>query len=176
MRVISGKYRGKRVTPPKNFPSRPTTDMAKEGLFNILENRIYWEDLNVLDLFSGTGNISVEFLSRGVKGVLSIDVNPISTRHLAKLKDEFDDDNWTILRRDVFRFLSHHSVKYELIFADPPFELKGVERLPELVFDNDLLKSEGILIIEHGREISFKNHARCTDERNYGGVFFSFFS
>ena len=175
MRIISGKYRGKKITPPKNFPSRPTTDSAKEGLFNILENRVEWDALEVLDLFAGTGNISSEFLSRGAKKVFSVDLHPGSVKHMFKVKTELDDDNWMINRMDVFKFLLKNPFKFDLIFADPPFGLKGVDTLPDLIFKKDVLNEEGILIIEHGRETDYSSHQKFKELRNYGGVHFSFF-
>ena len=176
MRIISGKYKGKRLFPPKNFPSRPTTDMAKEGLFNILENKLHWEEIRCLDLFAGTGNISMELLSRGCLSVLSVDNHPLTFRHLTKMKTELDDNNWSIQRKDAYKFIAEYSLKFDLIFADPPFGLKGVEEIPDRIFGKPIIEDDGMLIIEHGKEISFKDHSRFNDERNYGGVCFSFFS
>jgi 16S rRNA (guanine966-N2)-methyltransferase len=175
MRIVSGKYKGKRFSPPKKFPSRPTTDFAKESLFNILENQLYWEDIKVLDLFAGTGNISIEFLSRGANAVLSVDSHSLCIRHLNKMQEELDDDNWQILRKDAFRFIQDNGSKFDLIFADPPFGLKGVEQLPDMIFEANRLNEDGLLIIEHGQETDFSHHARLDEVRNYGGVFFSFF-
>jgi 16S rRNA (guanine(966)-N(2))-methyltransferase RsmD len=176
VRVVSGKYRGKRFSPPKKFPSRPTTDFAKEALFNILENRLDWEDIKVLDLFAGTGNISIEFLSRGVAQVLSIEAHSVCVRHMHKLNAELNDDNWSIMRRDAFRYVEEANLAYDLIFADPPFGLKNVDTLPDLVFEHEKLAEDGLLIIEHGKENDFTSHPRFEDVRGYGGVFFSFFS
>ncbi|MCB9224815.1 MAG: 16S rRNA (guanine(966)-N(2))-methyltransferase RsmD [Crocinitomicaceae bacterium] len=176
MRIVSGKYKGKRFSPPKKFPSRPTTDFAKESLFNILENQLYWEDIKVLDLFAGTGNISVEMLSRGASSVLSVDIHPVCIRHLNKMQEELSDGNWRILKKDAFKFLAEHPTKYDLIFADPPFGLKGVDTLPDLVFEGEKLSQDGLLIIEHGKENDFSTHAHFKEVRNYGGVNFSFFS
>lgn len=175
MRIVSGKYKGKRFSPPKKFPSRPTTDFAKESLFNILENQIYWDETKVLDLFAGTGNISIEFLSRGAEQVLSIDSHPVCIRHLSKMQDELGDEKWQILRKDAFKFLESCSKQFDLIFADPPFGLKGVEQLPSLIFERNLLSKDGLLIIEHGQESDFSDLDEFEDIRNYGGVFFSFF-
>lgn len=175
MRVISGKYKGKRVSPPKKFPSRPTTDMAKEGLFNILDNQYYWEDLKILDLFAGTGNISIEFLSRGVGNVLSVDSHPLVIRHLNKLQDEFEEESWYVLRKDAFKFIEENNQRFDIIFADPPFKDDKSTQLPDLILDNNLLTEDGIFVLEHGQENSFESHPRLTDSRNYGGVFFSFF-
>ncbi|UKN01436.1 16S rRNA (guanine(966)-N(2))-methyltransferase RsmD [Paracrocinitomix mangrovi] len=176
MRIVSGKYKGRRIDPPKKFPSRPTTDMAKEGLFNILTNQIDWEDVKVLDLFAGTGNVSVEFLSRGAKSVLSVDKHPICIKHLNALQETFADENWMILRKDVFQLIDNAQQKFDLIFADPPFNLKGLNQLPDLILKSGLLDQGGIIVIEHGQEVSFEEHPNLTDSRKYGGVFFSFFS
>jgi 16S rRNA (guanine966-N2)-methyltransferase len=175
LRVVSGKYRGRRFNPPKKFPSRPTTDMAKEALFNILENKYEWDNLKVLDLFSGTGNISIEFLSRGVKEVVSVEKHHICIRHLNKLKTDFEVTNWSILKKDAFKFISDFPLKFDIVFADPPFDHEETKNLPDLIYASDILTSEGVLIIEHGRENSFKSHPKCSDTRNYGGVFFSIF-
>lgn len=175
MRVISGKYRGKRFNPPKKFPSRPTTDQAKEALFNILSNRYDLEECKVLDLFAGTGSISLEFLSRECKSVLSIDKHPISIRFINQLVEDIKEDNWFVLRKDVFSFLEGHSDTYDIIFADPPFGIKGGSELPQKIFDQRLLNNDGLLIIEHGRESDFSHITQFTEIRKYGGVNFSFF-
>lgn len=175
MRVVSGKYKGKRFAPPKNFPSRPTTDFAKEALFNILINRFDFEDLEVLDLFAGTGSISLEFLSRDAKRVTSVDNHTVSVKFLDKMSKELNDPNWSILKKDCFEFLESANSKYDLIFADPPFDLKGVSSIPDLVFGKSLLNESGLLIIEHGRENAFEGVTQFREMRNYGGVRFSFF-
>ncbi|MEO9532928.1 MAG: 16S rRNA (guanine(966)-N(2))-methyltransferase RsmD [Crocinitomicaceae bacterium] len=175
MRIVSGKYRGKRVFPPKKFPSRPTTDYAKEALFNILENKIDWEECNVLDLFAGTGNISAEFLSRGAKKVLSIDKNPICIKHLHSVKKELNDENWFIQRNEVNHFVLKCEEQFEVIFADPPFGIKGLAELIDRIFEEGVLTADGMLILEHGKENSFEDHPKFSSERDYGGVQFSFF-
>ncbi|MEX1001667.1 MAG: 16S rRNA (guanine(966)-N(2))-methyltransferase RsmD [Crocinitomicaceae bacterium] len=175
MRVVSGKYRGKRFYPPKKFPSRPTTDFAKEGLFNILNNQLNWEEVVVLDLFAGTGAIGLECLSRGAKSVLSIEKHPVAIRHLNKIRENFPDEDWRILKKDVFAFIAENSGPYDLILADPPFDMEGVEKLPDLIFQSSLLSKNGVLVLEHSKKESFKTNERWIDERNYGGVSFSFF-
>ena len=175
MRIIGGKYKGKRVQSPKKFPSRPTTDMAKEALFGILDSRYHWENKDVLDLFAGTGNISLEFLSRGVQSVLSVDVHPIAIKHLNKILKEWEIVNWSILKKDAIKFITAAHQKFDIIFADPPFALKNLPELPDLIFSSDLLNQEGIFILEHGRENDFQQHPYFTEMRNYGGVVFSFF-
>lgn len=175
MRVISGKYKGKRFNPPRNFPSRPTTDFAKSALFNILNNQFDFESCIVLDLFSGTGSISLECISRGAKQVTSVDNHNVSVKFLNHMKADLNEKNWFIHRGDAFEFLKHESSKYDIIFADPPFAMKGQQQIAELVFEKQLLQPEGLLIIEHGRENSFENITQFKEMRNYGGVQFSFF-
>lgn len=175
MRVVSGKYKGKRFFPPKRFPSRPTTDMAKEALFGIIDSKVYFEKLDVLDLFSGTGNISVEFLSRGVGKVVGVDQNMKAIRFQRKLCDELDEKNWQIIKHDAFNYIELSAQKFDIIFADPPYGLPGSEKLPELIFEHGLLVEDGLLVIEHGNEVSFKGSPNFKRTRNYGGVQFSFF-
>lgn len=175
MRVVSGKYRGKRVFPPKKFPSRPTTDYAKEALFNILENKLDWEACNILDLFAGTGNISAEFLSRGANKVVSIDKHPTCIKHLHVVKKELKDENWFIQRNEVNHYILKCDEKFEVVFADPPFGIKGLEELVNRIFEEDILTEDGILIVEHGRENTFTEHPKFKNVRDYGGVNFSFF-
>jgi len=176
LRVISGKYKGRKFYPPKKFPSRPTTDYAKESLFNILENRVYWDEIKVLDLFAGTGSISLEFISRGTNSVLSIDSHPTAIRHLNKLKSDFDEPKWSIYKQDVFKWLKDNTAQFDLIFADPPFGLKGVEELPTIILEKEMLAEGGHLIIEHGRETVYTDHPNFKEVRDYGGVNFSFFT
>lgn len=176
MRVVSGKYRGRRIDPPKNFPSRATTDLAKESLFNILQNQYEWEGKEVLDLFAGTGSVSLEFISRGVQSVLSVEKHPIAVRHLNKESAALSEEHWMVLRKDVFRFLDENSKSYPIIFADPPFDLPNLAKLPDLILEGNHLEEEGVFILEHSKNNSFKEHPRLVDERRYGGVYFSFFS
>lgn len=161
--------------PPKNFPSRPTTDFAKEALFNILENRFEFDNLSILDLFSGTGSIGLEFLSRGAKNVLSIDNHHISCKFLKTSQESLNEKNWQIRKQDAAQFLKQTSLKFDIIFADPPYEMKGTEELAEIVFSKHLLNKDGILILEHGRHTSFEKITQFKELRNYGGVHFSFF-
>lgn len=175
MRIIGGKYKGKRILPPKKFPSRPTTDMAKEALFNILQNQIYFEDAKVLDLFAGTGNISLEFLSRGAMEVLSIEKHPLVIKHLNKIQKEWEIEGWSILRKDVFKAIEELDQSFNVIFADPPFQMRETADLPDFILNSNLIKKGGLLIIEHGQENSYSEHQDLTDTRRYGGVYFSFF-
>ena len=175
MRIIGGKYKGKRFVPPKNFPSRPTTDFAKEALFNILENRYSFEELDILDLYAGTGSISMEFLSRDAKTITSIDNHFVSFKFIKKTQESLNQHNWIIKKTDATNFLEQTPLKFDLIFADPPFDLKGTKEIPEIIFSRKILRPNGLLIIEHGRENNFKKTPQFSDVRNYGGVHFSFF-
>lgn len=175
MRVISGKFRGKNFFPPKGFPSRPTTDAAKEALFNILDSRVYFDKLDILDLFAGTGSISLEFLSRGVGQVLSVDSHNVSYNYLLKLKAEMGCENWQILRQNAFTFVEKCPQKFDIIFADPPYGLNGVATLPQQIFNHSLLVEDGTLVIEHGQETNFSGTPFFKETRSYGGVMFSFF-
>ena len=176
MRIIRGKYKTRRFKVPKGFPSRPTTDFAKEGLFNILENKIDLENLKILDLCFGTGNISVEFLSREAGTVTAVDSNFNCVRHLKKVCNDLDCANEiTILKSDMLKFLEKTSEKYDLIFTDPPFANKDHDKIVETVFDRDLLNEDGLLIIEHGKETNLENITHFQFSRKYGNVVFSFF-
>lgn len=175
MRIISGKHKGFRFNPPKFFTSRPTTDQAKEALFNIINNWYYFEDLKVLDLFGGTGNISLEFLSRGATDVTYVEKSKRVYQYASQIFDEHKEHTVKLVNADVFQFLNSTGRKFEVIFADPPFELDGIADLPDLVFNNELLEENGTLIIEHGKFTSFENHPKFTDVKNYGGVHFSIF-
>lgn len=175
MRVISGKYKGKRFSPPKKFPSRPTTDMAKEALFNILESKVYFEKLDVLDLFSGTGNISLEFVSRGVGQVVSIDSHFVSWRFQLKIANSLNEKSWKALKQDAFVYLENTSQRFDIIFADPPYEFEDLDKIPAMVFEKNVLVEDGMLIVEHSSRTSMAGLPHFKQTRDYGGVSFSFF-
>lgn len=175
MRVVSGKYKGKRFSPPKKFPSRPTTDFAKESLFNILANQLDFDEVNALDLFAGTGSLSLELVSRDAATVTSVDNHIVSYKHMVQLKNELQENNWTIIKADVFDYLKTANKKFDLIIADPPYNLNRVKELPELIFNQAILSENGIFVLEHGQENSFETAANFKESRNYGGVIFSFF-
>nr|WP_299066970.1 RsmD family RNA methyltransferase [uncultured Allomuricauda sp.] len=176
MRIISGKYKGKRLTAPKKLPVRPTTDMAKEGLFNILNNRFYFDELRVLDLFSGTGNISFEFASRGAQGIIAVDSFSGCIQYILKTAKELDFPISGI-KSDVFKFLERTKEKGDVIFADPPYSFKDDQfsKIADLVFEKELLLENGVLIIEHSNQTELSNHPNFTESRKYGGSVFSFF-
>lgn len=176
MRIISGKHKGRNLTAPKNLPVRPTKDMAKESLFNILNNNYYFPDLKILDLFAGTGNISYEFSSRGVDDVLAIDAHSGCIDFIDKTVTLLDM-NIRTLKSDVFSFLKRNTEKFDIIFADPFYDmdLTDFEKLPQLVFENDLLLEDGVLIIEHSNRTSLAEFPHYKNSRKYGGSVFSFF-
>ncbi|MBA4744611.1 MAG: 16S rRNA (guanine(966)-N(2))-methyltransferase RsmD [Muricauda sp.] len=176
MRIISGKYKGKRLTAPKKLPVRPTTDMAKEALFNILNNRFYFDELKVLDLFSGTGNISFEFASRGTEKITAVDDHQACVRYISKTAQELDFTINTV-KSDVFKFLQKTPEKFDLIFADPPydFDTKQFLNIANLVFEQGLLLDDGLLIIEHSDQTNLSEHPKFSEQRKYGGSIFSFF-
>ncbi len=177
MRIISGTHKGRRINPPKNLPVRPTTDFAKEGLFNILNNSIDFEGLMVLDLFCGTGNITFEFASRGSIGITCVDDSYQCCEFVKKTIYDFKMSQVNVIKADVFSFLKKTANKYQLIFADPPYEmeLEKFELIPELVFSKNLLSDEALLIIEHGPKTDFSKHIYFFEHRKYGNVNFSFF-
>jgi len=175
MRVIAGKYKGRRFEVPKKFSSRPTTDMAREGLFNILGNRSLVEGSEVLDLFFGTGAMSLEFLSRGAKAVTSIDINRESKKHLEKLAEEWEIDHLRVIKADVFRILKNPKGRFDLVFADPPYGEKRLAKIPDLVFRSPWIESGGMLILEHGADHDFSSHPHFDELHRFGNVHFSFF-
>jgi 16S rRNA (guanine(966)-N(2))-methyltransferase RsmD len=176
MRIISGVYKGKIIQPPKHFNSRPTTDFAKESLFNILNNYVDFQEANVLDLFAGTGNISFEFLSRGVQQVTCVEINKKTIRHLEQLfSDETIKPKIRIIQADAFKFITCSELRYTIIFADPPFDLIGILKLPQIIMTNRELPSNAIIIIEHSSKIDFKEERGFFRTEKYGDVNFSFF-
>ena len=176
MRVISGKYKRRTFEVPRNFKARPTTDFAKENLFNVLNNLIDLEECNnVLDLFAGTGGISLEFVSRGCGRVISVEREPLHHTHIYKIKEQLKEDNWIPLRADVFRYIEKCHDTFDLIFADPPYALEGLANIPDKVFDRDILHPGAYFILEHPEEFNFSEHKYFVKERKYGNVHFSFF-
>ena len=176
MRIISGLYKGRRITAPKKLPVRPTTDMAKEALFNILHNRYYFNDISVLDLFSGTGNISYEFASRGTEQITAVDDNYGCIKFINETAEAFDMTISTI-KSDVFKFLEKSKQKHSIIFADPPYalEIEAFSKIPELVFKNELLEDEGVLVVEHSKHTDLSQFKHYSHSKSYGGNMFSFF-
>jgi len=175
MRIISGIYRRRRFDVPKNIKARPTTDFARENLFNVLNNTIDFEETNALDLFAGTGAISFELVSRGCKKVVCVEKESLHINFIQKVKTELKEDNPLVIRGDVFRYIDSSREKFDLIFADPPYDLKELATIPEKIFEKGLLAPGGLLVFEHGKGNSFSEHKYFIEKRVYGSVNFSFF-
>ena len=175
MRIISGKYKGRHFDVPRNFKARPTTDFAKENLFNILNNMVDFEECRALDLFSGTGSISLELISRGCPEVTSVEMDSLHFSYLKKSQTILNDNAWKIVRDDVFRFIRRCGTKYNIIFADPPYALKELKEIPDMILDGGMLKEEGLFIFEHGKDYDFSGHPRFARHIAYGSVNFTFF-
>ena len=176
MRIIGGSLKGLRLNPPKNLPVRPTTDLAKEALFNILQNRIDFEGMRVLDLFSGTGNISMEFASRGAAQVVAVDRSIHCVNYLKDISRQHGLTNIKVFKEDVLKYLQFENEQYELIFADPPYDLNKIPEIPKIIFDKNLLLPGGLLIIEHQSMQNLSNHPAFAEQRKYGHSSFSFFN
>ncbi len=176
MRIISGKYKGRRINPPKGLPVRPTTDMSKESLFNILNNHFNFDGLKILDLFSGTGNISYEFASRGSEPITAVDGDFGCVKFIKQTAAEFDFPIAAI-KSDVFKFLEKCNTSFDIIFADPPYGLDQTifEKVVLLVLENNILNEDGMMIIEHSKHTSLEHLPNFSFQKNYGGSIFSFF-
>lgn len=176
MRIISGKYKGRRIIAPKTIPARPTTDQAKESLFNILRNQYDLSELSILDLFAGIGSISLEFMSRGAINITAVDQNYASIKFINKTARDFNEEIHTF-KSEVFKFLSKNKQTYDIIFADPPYEFTDSQflKIRDLVFKNELLNEEGVLVIEHSKQTDLSAIDNFTEARHYGSSVFSFF-
>ncbi len=175
MRIIGGKLKGRMILPPAGYKARPTTDFAKEGLFNVLNNEYEFEGLKVLDLFGGTGAISYEFASRGAGMVWCVEMQPQHARFIKSQAEAFGLDNLPVVRHNVFDFLDICREKFDRIFADPPFAIEGLDAIPEKIFARDILNPGCYFILEHPATYNFKENPYFVKEKNYGNVHFSFF-
>lgn len=181
MRIIGGQLKGRTIMPPSGFNARPTTDFAKEGLFNVLDNAYELSGMSVLDLFSGTGGISYEFASRGAGSIHSIEMNPLHANFIKKTAASFGIKGMSVVRHNVFDFLQICKISFDLIFADPPYDIEGLDTIPDKVFSaqgsdgQGILKEGGVFILEHPGSFSFTEHPRFVKEKKYGNVHFSFF-
>ena len=175
MRIIGGTLRGLRLNPPKNLPVRPTTDLAKEALFNILQNHIEFEGIRVLDLFCGTGNISLEFASREAEQVTSVDRSIHCINYVKDTARQHHLEQIKTYKADVFKYLELETEKYNLIFADPPYDLNRIPEIPKIIFEKELLLADGLLIVEHQSMQNLSNHPAFVEQRKYGHSSFSFF-
>lgn len=175
MRIISGKYRGRTIVPPRNLRARPTTDFAKENLFNVLVNLVDFEELDVLDLFSGTGSISYEFASRDARSVTSVEVNSVHHNFIRQTARELKFENFYAVKANAFLYLKSCTKRFDLIFSDAPYDLDGSEEVISIVFERDMLNNDGMLIFEHSKDKDFSKHPNFWQLRSYGSVQFSFF-
>ncbi|MCQ2059044.1 MAG: 16S rRNA (guanine(966)-N(2))-methyltransferase RsmD [Bacteroidaceae bacterium] len=175
MRVIAGKYKHRHFAVPANFKARPTTDFAKENLFNVLTNLIDFEGVSALDLFAGTGSISLELLSRGAASVVSVELNSMHYNFIRKVMESVGDKGSIVIHSDVFKFLSHQKTPYDFIFADPPYALKEIAQIPDIILSKGLLAPDGLFVLEHGENLDFSSHPSFLQHREYGSVNFSFF-
>lgn len=176
MRIISGKHKARRISAPKNLPVRPTTDMAKESLFNILNNNYYFDSISVLDLFSGTGNISYEFASRGTKNIVAVDGHYACIKFITNTAKQLDLPI-NAIKSDVYSFLEKTSLTNDVIFADPPYDFSEEQflKIATIIFDRQLLNDDGYLIIEHSKHTDISKHNNYSHSKRYGGNVFSFF-
>ncbi|MCH5231111.1 MAG: RsmD family RNA methyltransferase [Muribaculaceae bacterium] len=175
MRIISGKYGRRRFDVPRNITARPTTDFARENLFNVLENLDGFEDKSACDLFAGTGAVSFEFLSRGCDYVTAVEKAPVQTAFIKKVAETLGDDHLHIVRGDVFRFIEENSRAYDYVFADPPYDHERFEEIPQLILESALVKPGTVVIIEHSKNRDFSQLPGFNQRRVYGSVNFSLF-
>ena len=175
MRVISGRYKKRHFDIPTSFKARPTTDFAKENLFNVLTNYLDFEGLTALDLFSGTGSISIELVSRGCSKVISVEKDSRHHAFICKIMREVQTDACIPLRTDVFRFIDRCNETFDFVFADPPYALQELPTIPDRIFQKGLLKEDGLFVLEHGKDLQFDKHPHFIEHRRYGSVIFYFF-
>lgn len=175
MRIISGKFKGRAINPPKNLRARPTTDFAKENLFNILTNLVEFDQCDILDLFAGTGSISYEFASRGAKSITSVEINAVHHNFIRTTAKALGADNIFVVKANVFLYLRSCTKSFDIIFSDAPYDLEGLEQVVSLVLDGDILKQDGIFIFEHSDKYNFSEHPYFWQSRSYGSVQFSMF-
>ena len=161
--------------PPKNITARPTTDFAKESLFNLLTNRMDFEDVDMLDLFAGTGGIGIEFISRGAREVTAVEMAHTQQNFIISCCKQLGIRNLHLIRGDVFKFIKACHVQYEFIYADPPYDLPQLATLPDLIFEQGILKEDGYFVLEHSKNNDFSTHHHFLETRSYGSVHFSFF-
>ena len=175
MRIISGKYGGRQIVPPRNLRARPTTDFAKENLFNVLNNMVDYEQSDVLDLFAGTGSISYEFASRGVRSVTSVEINAVHYNFIKQTFKQLGCENAYAVKANAFLYVKSCAKSFDVIFSDAPYDLEGSEQIIDMVLDGGLLKDDGILIFEHSGRKDFSMKKGFWQSRSYGSVHYSFF-
>lgn len=175
MRIITGIYKGRHFDIPRTFKARPTTDFAKENVFNVINGYMDLDGASALDLFSGTGSISLELLSRGCSRVVSVEADRDHARFISQCMKKIGADNDVLVRGDVFRFLKSCHEQFDFIFADPPYALEQLPTIPSLIFEYGLLKEGGLFVFEHGKQYDFSDNPHFQDHRSYGSVNFTLF-
>lgn len=175
MRIIGGALRGRAINPPAGYAARPTTDFAKEGLFNSLDNEFFFEGLSVLDLFGGTGSISFEFASRGAGSVITVEMNPVNAAFIRRTAASLGLSALQVVRHNVFEFIPLCTKRFDIVFADPPYAVEGLDTIPDKVLSKGMVHDEGYLILEHPADYNFAAHPSFVKERKYGNVHFSWF-
>lgn len=175
MRIITGIYKGRHFEIPSTFKARPTTDFAKENIFNVLRGYLDFDGIAALDLFAGTGSISLELLSRGCQQVVSVEADRDHARFIRQCIDKIGADNHTLVQGDVFRFVKGSHQQFQFIFADPPYQLETLPDLPDLILSKGILAPDGVFCFEHGKNYDFSAHPRFVEHRNYGSVNFTLF-
>jgi 16S rRNA (guanine(966)-N(2))-methyltransferase RsmD len=176
MRIITGIYKGRHFEIPRTFKARPTTDFAKENIFNVLNQYVDFDDASALDLFSGTGSITLELLSRGCSRVISVEMDRDHHRFILQCLEKLGTNAATPLRGDVFKFVKACKQQFDFIFADPPYALKELPTIPDLIFEKGLLKEDGVFVFEHGKDNDFSQHPHFREHRSYGSVNFTIFT
>lgn len=176
MRIISGKWGGRRISPPAQMPhTRPTTDIAKEGLFNILQNRMDFEGIESLDLFGGTGCISYELASRGAAQLTLVEKDPIMHAFIKKNAEMLGMENYKVLKMDVFAYLQSCEEDFDFIFAGPPYALGTIDELPKIIVSKKMIRKGGFFVLEHTPRNNYEKFEGFSFQRNYGTTLFSFF-
>jgi len=175
MRIIGGSLKGKSIIPPAGLKARPTTDFAKEGLFNVLTNEIDFEETTVLDLFAGTGSISFEFASRGCQEIVAVEMNPLQADFIRKTAVVLGLSALIVVRHNVFDFINICTKSFDVVFADPPYKIVGLDTIPDRIIEHNILAENGYLILEHSNEYCFAEHPYFVKEKRYGNVHFTFF-
>ena len=176
MRIIGGEYGGRKLSPPHHMPyTRPTTDIAKEGLFNILQHQLDFDNLKTLDLFGGTGSISYELASRGATDLTIVEKDTAMYEFIKKTSSALQLENFQVLKTDVFKFILQSDDKFDFIFAGPPYALTTIDDLPKIIFEKQLLNKKGLFVLEHTPKNDYKSFPFYNSERNYGTTVFSFF-
>lgn len=175
MRIITGRYKGRHFDIPRTFKARPTTDFAKENIFNVLQGYTDFDGKRALDLFAGTGSISLELASRGCQQVVSVEADRDHAAFIRQCFAKLGADNQLLIRGDVFKFLKTCHQSFDFIFADPPYALRELSQIPDLILESTLLRPDGLLVFEHGKDHDFSQHPRFVEHRQYGSVNFSIF-